>query len=133
MRAMRAVICGMAMVLASTAARADSVFSANYMLPGCKWWLADEMSDVPPALIYKAGLCVGNVAGISFMLFANVGAFQQELRSLKPKCADIPPNVTLDQIVRVIVAYIEARPSRMHEAFGDLAVEALQEAWPCRE
>jgi hypothetical protein len=128
---MRAVVCGMVMALASTPATAESVFSADYMLPGCRWWLADEMPDVPPAMVYKAGLCVGNVAGISFMLFANMGVFQEGLRSPKPKCADIPPNVTLDRIVRVVVAYIEARPSRMHEAFNDLAVEALQETWPC--
>jgi hypothetical protein len=33
---------------------------------------------------------------------------------------------------RVVVAYIEQRPARMHEKFGLLAVEALQKAWPCR-
>jgi hypothetical protein len=32
----------------------------------------------------------------------------------------------------VVVAYIERRPQRMHEDFGVLAVEALHEAWPCK-
>src|SRR5258708_9926592 len=31
-----------------------------------------------------------------------------------------------------IIAYIEARPTRMHESFNDLALEALRTAWPCR-
>jgi hypothetical protein len=34
--------------------------------------------------------------------------------------------------MRVVVAYIEKRPERMHEPLADLAIEALQQAWPCR-
>jgi hypothetical protein len=33
---------------------------------------------------------------------------------------------------QVIIAYIEARPQRMHEDFRVLAVEAMQKAWPCK-
>jgi hypothetical protein len=40
---------------------------------------------------------------------------------------------TLEQKIRVVVAYIEARPNRMHENFNFLAIEALRDAWPCRE
>jgi hypothetical protein len=36
------------------------------------------------------------------------------------------------QIIRVIVRYINERPERMHEHFELLALEALQQAWPCR-
>jgi len=37
-----------------------------------------------------------------------------------------PPNgVTTVQSVAVVVKYIEARPQRMHEPFGKLALEAL--------
>jgi hypothetical protein len=34
--------------------------------------------------------------------------------------------------VAVVIKYIEARPERMHERFGDLALEALTAAWPCK-
>ena len=34
--------------------------------------------------------------------------------------------------VRVVIKYIEARPERMQEPFGTLALEALEEAWPCK-
>jgi Rap1a immunity proteins len=34
--------------------------------------------------------------------------------------------------VRVVIKYIEARPERMQEPFGKLALEALEEAWPCK-
>jgi hypothetical protein len=39
---------------------------------------------------------------------------------------------TNDQLVRVVVAYIDARPERMHESFAVVALEALQAAWPCK-
>jgi Rap1a immunity proteins len=32
----------------------------------------------------------------------------------------------------VVIKYIEARPERMHEQFGKLALEALTAAWPCK-
>ena len=34
--------------------------------------------------------------------------------------------------VRVVVSYLEARPQRMREPFGDLTTEALRDAWPRR-
>jgi hypothetical protein len=34
--------------------------------------------------------------------------------------------------VAVVIKYIEARPERMHEQFGDLVFEALTAAWPCK-
>jgi len=40
--------------------------------------------------------------------------------------------VTTVQSVAVVVKYIEARPERMHELFGVLALEALTAAWPCK-
>ena len=44
-----------------------------------------------------------------------------------------PPEVTNNlERVRVIVAYIEARPERMKDGFGLLANEAMAKAWPCK-
>jgi len=43
-----------------------------------------------------------------------------------------PQNVTTGHTVRVVIAYIERRPERMHEDFRGLALEAIHEAWPCR-
>ena len=43
-----------------------------------------------------------------------------------------PPGVTNRQAMRVVIAYIERRPQRMHEDFRSLAAEALHEAWPCK-
>jgi Rap1a immunity proteins len=39
-----------------------------------------------------------------------------------------PPHATLDQAVRTVSQYIDARPERLHEEFNRLAVEALRAA-----
>jgi hypothetical protein len=38
-----------------------------------------------------------------------------------------------NQLVRVVVAYIDQRPARLHESFLNLALEALTDAWPCQK
>jgi Rap1a immunity proteins len=43
-----------------------------------------------------------------------------------------PDGATVGHAVRVIVAYIDQRLERMDEQFEALAIEALQQAWPCR-
>jgi hypothetical protein len=42
------------------------------------------------------------------------------------------PPVTRQQMVRVVVQYIDNRPARMHERFVILAAEAMTAAWPCK-
>ena len=48
-------------------------------------------------------------------------------------CIEYPKGSTVNQGLRVVVRYIEARPQRMHESFAFLAIEALHNAWPCRK
>jgi hypothetical protein len=44
-------------------------------------------------------------------------------------CVAIPSAATNEQMVRVEIANIEARPERMRELFSELAFEALQQVW----
>jgi hypothetical protein len=37
-----------------------------------------------------------------------------------------------DQIVRVIVRYIDSEPARLQEYFNGMAIEAMRKAWPCQ-
>jgi hypothetical protein len=46
-------------------------------------------------------------------------------------CANIPENVTVADATRVVIKYLEANTNRLHEKFDWLALEALQDAWPC--
>jgi hypothetical protein len=90
--------------------------SANFVMPGCRGFLTaltDENTNGEPFL---QGWCAGNVWGLNSMLESN--------------CT--PPAVTVGQLVRVVVRYIDARPARMHEDFQKLALEAMSAAWPCK-
>src|SRR4051794_29885190 len=84
--------------------------SANFMMPA--WRPAPDGSGNE----FLEGVCYGIVNGISWMA-----------GSVCP-----PAGVTKEQGVRVVIRYIDARPSRMHEDFKVLALEALTAAWPCR-
>jgi Ssp1 endopeptidase immunity protein Rap1a len=67
----------------------------------------------------EMGRCIGMVEGVA--LLANYGIF-------------CPPTGTIiKERMQVMIAHIEARPQRLHEDFRVLAVEAMQEAWPCRK
>jgi hypothetical protein len=93
-----------ALTINNAAAAEPDIYSANYTLPGCR-----ERGSP-----FKAGLCYGNINGLSFFL----------------KCIPVP--VSNAQKALVVVAYIDARPERLHEDFRQLALEALQAAWPCK-
>ena len=45
----------------------------------------------------------------------------------------IPKGATNDQIKRVVVAYMNSKPDRLHYPFKVLAIEALSAAWPCTQ
>jgi Rap1a immunity proteins len=97
-------------------ASAEDTNSANYYLPGCKGLLDNRMTS--GVSVYQQGRCGGYVASLVY------GVGEQDF------CP--PKGVSIGQAVAVVVKYIEARPERMHEDFGKLALEALKEAWPCQ-
>ena len=45
----------------------------------------------------------------------------------------MPETTTNSERVRVIVAYVEARPERMKDGFGLPANEVMAKAWPCKK
>jgi hypothetical protein len=87
-------------------------YQADFYLPGCKDFLAGRSN-------FLSGRCVGAVEVLD-----DLGS------GIKLFC---PPEATnnLDR-VRVIAAYIEARPERMKDGFGLMANEAMAKAWPCK-
>jgi Rap1a immunity proteins len=88
--------------------------SANYMMSGCRSALASENKNY-----VGQGCCLGAVAMIFHFAETHFGI-----------CT--PDGVTIGQAVRVVVIHIDQRPTRLRGRFDDLAVEALQQAWPCR-
>jgi hypothetical protein len=108
------------------------------MLPACKRF--GTGSNEPPFWgAFDQGECIGTVKTVAFLagtMNLSVLALSGEGQVIALKrnwsCADIPDGVTVGQELRVVIRYIEARPNRMHEPFRSLALEALLDAWPCR-
>jgi hypothetical protein len=123
----------------ATAATAEDRDSANYLLPACKAFLVRDNKDPGLTAAWMQGVCVGIVETIAFMaansdvaVTALSGAGRRQMIQANWRCANIPDEVTKGQLIRVVISYIDARPSRMHEPFKSLALEAILNAWPCR-
>ncbi len=122
---MRAVVLGIAMGLAveTLALAQEDKHSANYMLPYCRAAVNKEDLTRPTDAVVR-GVCVGIIEAIDFMM--------SEFPPQEKEYSSCPPNgVPLEQTIRVVITYIEARPQRMHENFKTLALEAIHDAWPC--
>ena len=92
-------------------------WSANYLMPACRNWIAfaGDRQGIDEAM------CAGIISGLAYTA-----------KFLRPDTSSCrPQGVTTGQMVRVVVAYIERRPERMYEDFRRLAIEAWHEAWPC--
>jgi Rap1a immunity proteins len=87
-------------------------FSADEVMKGCQATVAATPSEDIDARFWR-GFCLGTVNAAS------------ALKACPPK------DTTIGQRKLVVTKYIDARPNRLHESFLYLAVEALEEAWPC--
>jgi hypothetical protein len=96
--------------------------SGNYMAAPCKM-VADQAveKDASNVTTYRAGLCMGKVASLRYVL----NFLEDPYRSCPPKTA------TVGQHIKVVSAFLEQNPSRLHEEFDKLALEAMRQAWPC--
>ena len=98
--------------------------SANSIMPGCNAWIAQlsRGGTAPGSNVFLAGECHGIVGTILY--------FSRDFSFSSAVCP--PANVTYNQAIQVVIAYINARPQRLQERFVDLATEALHDAWPCK-
>jgi Rap1a immunity proteins len=120
---MRAVLLGLLAdaLLATNADAQKNLQSANYMVPACQNFLANRNTTNLVDLVDQ-GICIGTLNGLSYLA-----------RYLPPHLSSCAPTeATTGQKIRVVLAYIQRRPQRMHEDFQDLAIEAFHEAWPCK-
>jgi hypothetical protein len=102
-----------AMLSAHANAQNDST-SASKVIGGCH---EIEKRGTSTQSINLQGLCAGAIGAIA--------------NSDDGRC--MPQNVTMGQAVRVVIAYIDSQPARLHESFNKLAAEAIRRAWPCRQ
>jgi hypothetical protein len=91
--------------------------SGNYMLPHCKA-LTDDGQTV-------GGVWEGECAGIVHALLWLSTTLPDDIKFCPPQ------GVTARQAERVVVRYLEAHPEQLHRDLNDLALMALDQAWPC--
>ena len=84
----------------------EDIYSANYVMPGCRDFLGAAAGSA-----HLGGYCVGLVIGVARYAY-------------EPSMC-LPRDVTDQQIVRVVVQYIDSQPARLQEDFVLLATEAL--------
>ena len=114
----RASILGLAMLAVwhPPADAQENMTSANYQLPHCKAYLAEQDGND-----FLQGACVGIIRAL--LVTGNLFA--------PPNQFCVPKGVTVRQAVRVVVQHIESRPSYWHNDFTVLAVGVLSATWPC--
>jgi hypothetical protein len=115
-------------VAAATTAEAQDTQSADTIIRGCRSLVSDSTID-DPTDSFLAGICAGTIDGLAYE------ASILKLSSASAPHAEvfcIPKEIKIDQQIRVVVKYIDARPERMHERFALLALLALIEACPCQ-
>ncbi len=130
---MRGTICGALVMLTITTANAaeEDTTSASYLLPFCK--LTKEQAESTPRNALNAGRCMGTVEGVgqTFRLLNEAqAAGSVQLDPLL--CTSIPPGITTQQLVDVVVAYGETFPELTRRPFTVLAMSAIRVAWPCK-
>jgi hypothetical protein len=106
------------LVLVGSGALAQSpdLSSGNSYLAGCHRFISKASDNS-----FSQGTCAGAVAAQLF-----------DSSSLRPEMKSCPPtDVTVAQGVRVVVAYLEANPQRLHESFQALTILAFRTTWPC--
>ena len=107
----------------AAAAGAGDLASGEDVLTECRAAVSPTpatLGDNPIASSLRLGLCIGVVSAVFTIA-----------RDERLICM---PRVTMPtlQVLRVVVAYIDARPQRLHEPFVTLAYDAVADAWPCR-
>lgn len=104
----------------------DFKTTGNAMLPHCKAF-DQQTYDSRPTLsdALMRGICVGMIQAIRTVLSSDA------LNTLSPVC--IPDVVTLGQLNKVAIRYMETHPEILHQPFEGTLVHAWREAWPCKK
>jgi hypothetical protein len=111
------------LLLSSPAAAADTA-SVKYWLPHCKALLSTGQTEMKGA--YLAGQCFGMIKASAFIIqAAQPGGL--------PFRACLPDNaITSDQLVTVVLRWMERKPDLAGEDFVVVTMLAMAATWPCK-
>jgi hypothetical protein len=117
---------GLSLALAMPSMALSRDDTANFVMHGCRDAIFGKSEN------FMAGYCSGIV--ITIVLAGNIecAGLQKGIITQGHLGVDPPKGFPIEQALRIVVKYIDARPERMHELFFGLAWDALSEAWPCK-
>jgi hypothetical protein len=87
-------------------------------LPACKAVVATGKATTS-----HEGACLGVIDAV--LILSNRLPRDQKF------CA--PSSFLSSQVTRIVVKYLEDHPARLHELFPNLVLEAIRNAWPCKQ
>jgi len=93
------------------------VGTGNDMYQACK----DVLDDRNMRDAFKQGQCNGIIMAIFY--------FGENLPSERRFCS--PRGAGTNQALRIMLAYMDANPAKLHLPIFVLATDALRDAWPC--
>jgi hypothetical protein len=98
------------------------MYSGNKLIGPCQRWASDK--KVPdPIDAFDQGVCAAVVSTVYY--YGSV--LPAEIRFCRPEGANT------GQALRIVVKYLTDNPAITDRDLRELAVEALQKAWPCRK
>jgi hypothetical protein len=71
------------------------------------------------------GMCIGLVNGVRF--------FAGEVTKNTAVAVCFPQNVSVENVMIVVVQFLQKNPARLREHFLYLALSAVSETWPCKK
>jgi hypothetical protein len=94
--------------------------SGNDSIEACRS-IANGTAPTPDNVL-RVGICYGEIEALKWF---TQGVNDENLRSC------VPTSVTRQQMVKVVVAYLDQNSAGLREPFEGLALEALAHKWPC--
>ena len=119
--------------MAQAATPAASEHSANNILPGCRFLVSPKPATITSDVSgWSVGLCSGTIDGILTVAVQQRVAMVSRYGNAEnvPFCS--PPTATREEVIRVVVRYLDEHSDLKMEEFGSVALEALEKAWPCK-
>lgn len=112
------------MLLLSLPATATETSSVKYWLPHCKALISAGQTEMKGT--YLAGECLGMIKASAFII-------QAALPGGLPFRACLPDNaITTDQLVTVVLRWMEKKPNLAGEDFIVVTMLAMAATWPCK-
>ena len=98
--------------------------SASEGLRQCRYFMSYNISIPNNTVAENVGSCMGAMEVIFY--------YNKSKYICEPKSFNFHTDLNINNMVKVVVGYIQSRPTRLEENFYSVALDALSEAWPCK-